>query len=79
MAKMVKAVRMILGLEPFGPTIKKPSNGSPDIEIGDDEPKRKPSLEEIDALEVNPFSVYSIRNWKNRFCLDYYCVLSQQF
>ncbi|WJX21443.1 ribonucleotide reductase (RNR) inhibitor [Trifolium repens] len=51
MAKMVKAVRMILGLEPFGPTIKKPSNGSPDIEIGDDEPKRKPSLEEIDALE----------------------------
>ncbi|CAJ2630778.1 unnamed protein product [Trifolium pratense] len=51
MAKMVKAVRMILGLEPFGPTIKKASNGSPDIEIDDDEPKRKPSLEEIDALE----------------------------
>lgn len=51
MAKMVKAVKMILGLEPFGSTIKKPSNESPDIEIDDDEPKRKPSLEEIDALE----------------------------
>lgn len=51
MAKMVKAVKMILGLEPFGSTTKKPSNDSPDIEIDDDEPKRKPSLEEIDALE----------------------------
>lgn len=51
MAKMVKAVKMILGLEPFGSTMKKPSNDSPDIEIDDDEPKHKPSLEEIDALE----------------------------
>lgn len=51
MAKMVKAVKMILGLEPFGSTTKKPSNDSPDIEIDDDEPKHKPSLEEIDALE----------------------------
>lgn len=51
MAKMVKAVKMILGIEPFGSTTKKPSNDSPDIEIEDDEPKRKPSLEEIDALE----------------------------
>lgn len=60
MAKMVKAVKMILGLEPFGSTTKKPSNDSPDIEIDDDEPKHKPSLEEIDALEVQPFSVLSI-------------------
>lgn len=60
MAKMVKAVKMILGLEPFGSTMKKPSNDSPDIEIDDDEPKHKPSLEEIDALEVQPFSVHSI-------------------
>lgn len=51
MARMVKAVRMILGLESLGPAQKKPSNGSPDIEIDEDEPKRKPSLEEIDALE----------------------------
>ncbi|XP_057422741.1 protein SEEDLING PLASTID DEVELOPMENT 1 [Lotus japonicus] len=51
MAQMVKAVRMILGLESFGPPPKKPLKGSLDIEIEDDEPKRKPSLEEIDALE----------------------------
>lgn len=59
MARMVKAVRMILGLESLGPAQKKPSNGSPDIEIDEDEPKRKPSLEEIDALEVQPLSVCS--------------------
>ncbi|CAK8574115.1 unnamed protein product [Lathyrus sativus] len=51
MARMLKAVKMILGLESFGPMTKKPSNESPDIEIEDEEPKRKPSLEEIDALE----------------------------
>ncbi|XP_019441375.1 PREDICTED: uncharacterized protein ycf45 [Lupinus angustifolius] len=51
MAQMVKALRMILGLESFGPTSKKPFNDSLDVEIDDDEPKRKPSLEEIDALE----------------------------
>lgn len=51
MAQMVKAVRMILGLESFSHTPKKPLNDSLDIEIEDDEPKRKPSLEEIDALE----------------------------
>lgn len=56
MARMLKAVKMILGLESFGPMTKKPSNESPDIEIEDEEPKRKPSLEEIDALEVPPFS-----------------------
>lgn len=62
MARMVKAVRMILGLESFGPTPKKPLelDGSPDIEIEDDEPKRKPSLEEIDALEVQTLSSYLI-------------------
>ncbi|KAI4351487.1 hypothetical protein L6164_005853 [Bauhinia variegata] len=51
MAQMVKAVRMILELESFGPASKKPRNKSLDVEIEDDEPKRKPSLEEIDALE----------------------------
>ncbi|XP_003535732.1 protein SEEDLING PLASTID DEVELOPMENT 1 [Glycine max] len=51
MAQVVKAVRMILGLEFFGPTPKKALNECLDIEIEDDEPKRKPSLEEIDALE----------------------------
>ncbi|KAL2324063.1 hypothetical protein Fmac_023121 [Flemingia macrophylla] len=51
MAQMVKAVRMILGLESFGHTPNKQLNDSLDIEIEDDEPKRKPSLEEIDALE----------------------------
>ncbi|XP_028797820.1 uncharacterized protein ycf45 [Neltuma alba] len=51
MAQMVKAVRMLLGLESFGPTSKKPFSDSLNIEIQDDEPKRKPSLEEIDALE----------------------------
>ncbi|TKY50807.1 ycf45 protein [Spatholobus suberectus] len=51
MAQLVKAVRMILGLESLGPAPKKPSNDCLDIEIEDDEPKRKPSLEEIDALE----------------------------
>lgn len=60
MARMVKAVRMILGLESFGPNPKKPLDGSPDIEIEDDEPKRKPSLEEIDALEVQTLSAYLI-------------------
>ncbi|KAL5735052.1 hypothetical protein ACOSP7_032913 [Xanthoceras sorbifolium] len=51
MAHMVKAVRMILGMESFG-SIPKPSlKNSLDIEIEDDAPKRKPTLEEIDALE----------------------------
>lgn len=51
MAQMVKAVRMILGIESFGSKPKKPLKSSFDIEIEDDAPKRKPSLEEIDALE----------------------------
>lgn len=53
MAQMVKAIRMILGRESFGSKSKqlKRSSSSTDIEIEDDVPKRKPSLEEIDALE----------------------------
>ncbi|CAK9159686.1 unnamed protein product [Ilex paraguariensis] len=51
MAQMVKAVRMILGMDSFGSISKLPLESSSDIEIEDDEPKRKPSLEEIDALE----------------------------
>nr|GEW21692.1 P-loop containing nucleoside triphosphate hydrolases superfamily protein [Tanacetum cinerariifolium] len=53
MAQMVKAIRMILGRESFGSKSKqlKRSSSSEDIEIEDDVPKRKPSLEEIDALE----------------------------
>lgn len=51
MAQMVKAVRMILGIESFGSVSKLPLRNSVDIEIEDDAPKRRPSLEEIDALE----------------------------
>ncbi|KAG5398906.1 hypothetical protein IGI04_020720 [Brassica rapa subsp. trilocularis] len=53
MAQMVKAVRMILGRESFGSapiTIEKKSSVD-DIEINDDAPESKPSLEELDALE----------------------------
>ncbi|KAK9663913.1 hypothetical protein RND81_14G005900 [Saponaria officinalis] len=51
MAQMVKAIRMILGIEAFGPLARLPSKDILDIEIEDDAPKRKPSLEELDALE----------------------------
>ncbi|XP_010552952.1 PREDICTED: uncharacterized protein ycf45 [Tarenaya hassleriana] len=51
MAQMVKAVRMILGRESFGSAVKTPQKYSTDIEIKDDAPDRKPSLEELDALE----------------------------
>ncbi|KAG8390580.1 hypothetical protein BUALT_Bualt01G0098300 [Buddleja alternifolia] len=51
MAQMVKAVRMILGMDAFSSIQKKSKETSLDIEIEDDAPKRKPSLEEIDALE----------------------------
>ncbi|XP_022892612.1 uncharacterized protein ycf45 isoform X2 [Olea europaea var. sylvestris] len=51
MAQMVKAIRMILGMDSFGSLQKQSSKSSLDIEIKDDAPKRKPSLEEIDALE----------------------------
>lgn len=52
MAQMVKAVRMIIGMDSFTYTQKQSRKTSSDIEIEDDAPKRKPSLEEIDALEV---------------------------
>lgn len=57
MAQMVKAVRMILGMESFGSQSKLPQKNSFDIEIEDDAPKRKPTLEEIDALEVQLLSL----------------------
>lgn len=51
MAQMVKALRMILGMESLGSSLQQPPKSSFDIEIEDDAPKRKPTLEEIDALE----------------------------
>ncbi|KAI7752185.1 hypothetical protein M8C21_010867 [Ambrosia artemisiifolia] len=51
MAQMVKAIRMILGRDSFGSKAKQLRKISTDIEIEDDVPRRKPSLEEIDALE----------------------------
>lgn len=52
MAQMVKAIRMILGRDSFGANSKQLKKSCMDIEIEDDVPRRKPSLEEIDALEV---------------------------
>lgn len=60
MAQMVKAVRMILGMESLGSISKKTLKGSFDVEIEDDAPKRKPTLEEIDALEVQLLSFFCI-------------------
>ncbi|XVE99237.1 hypothetical protein REPUB_Repub03eG0180400 [Reevesia pubescens] len=51
MAQMVKAVRMILERESYGSRSKHPNKSSFDIEIEDDAPEGKPTLEEIDALE----------------------------
>ncbi|KAK4480364.1 hypothetical protein RD792_013436 [Penstemon davidsonii] len=51
MAQMVKAVHMILDMNSFSTKQKQSNITSSDIEIEDDAPKRKPSLEEIDALE----------------------------
>ncbi|CAK7325387.1 unnamed protein product [Dovyalis caffra] len=51
MAQMVKALRMIVGMESLGSSLKQPLKSSFDIETEDDAPKRKPTLEEIDALE----------------------------
>ncbi|KAK2976336.1 hypothetical protein RJ640_014167 [Escallonia rubra] len=48
MAQMVKAVRMILGMTSRS---KQPLQSPFDFEIKDDAPQRKPSIEEIDALE----------------------------
>lgn len=55
MAQMVKALRMILGMDNFGSKSNQPSKKSFDFEIEDDAPKSKSSLEEIDALEVHYF------------------------
>ncbi|XP_042383236.1 protein SEEDLING PLASTID DEVELOPMENT 1-like isoform X2 [Zingiber officinale] len=51
MAQMVKAVKMILGINSFGSRPNETSTFTDDIEVEDDAPKRKPTLEEIDALE----------------------------
>ncbi|XP_027159414.1 uncharacterized protein ycf45 [Coffea eugenioides] len=51
MAQMVKAIRMILGMDYLGSSTKQLVKDTLDIEVEDDAPKRKPSLEEIDALE----------------------------
>ncbi|XP_071713814.1 protein SEEDLING PLASTID DEVELOPMENT 1-like [Rutidosis leptorrhynchoides] len=51
MAQMVKAIRMILGRDSFGAKSRQLGKSCTDIEIEDDVPRRKPSLEEIDALE----------------------------
>lgn len=54
MAQMVKAIRMIIKIDSTARSEKPPK--TPDIVIEDDAPKRKPSLEEIDALEVISFA-----------------------
>ncbi|KAI4385747.1 hypothetical protein MLD38_003740 [Melastoma candidum] len=51
MAQMVKALRMILGRGTKRSAQKQTEEMYDDIEVEDDAPKRKPSLEEIDALE----------------------------
>ncbi|EMS50223.1 Uncharacterized protein ycf45 [Triticum urartu] len=52
MAQIVKAVKMIVGRDKLdAPSRKQPKVLEGEIEIEDDAPKRKPSLEEIDALE----------------------------
>ncbi|KAG6404623.1 hypothetical protein SASPL_136874 [Salvia splendens] len=51
MAQMVKAIRMILEMDSFTFTRKQSGSTSSDIEVEHDAPKRRPSLEEIDALE----------------------------
>ncbi|KAL8166595.1 hypothetical protein V2J09_008094 [Rumex salicifolius] len=51
MAQMVKAIPMIIGKQSPGSKHKLTSKDNLDIEIGSDAPTRKPSLEELDALE----------------------------
>ncbi|XP_008796622.1 protein SEEDLING PLASTID DEVELOPMENT 1 [Phoenix dactylifera] len=52
MAQIVKAVKMILGMDTIGSLSNASVNHmARDIEIEDDAPTRKPSLEEMDALE----------------------------
>jgi hypothetical protein len=57
MAQIVKAIRMIVGRDNTSSS-KQPEVMEGEIEIEDDAPKRKPSLEEIDALEVITFTTY---------------------
>lgn len=64
MAQLVKAVRMILEMESVGLVSKPLLRNSLNIEIEDDAPKRKPSLEEIDALEVRIISHLTISHYK---------------
>uniref|UniRef100_J3MJ38 AAA+ ATPase domain-containing protein n=2 Tax=Oryza brachyantha TaxID=4533 RepID=J3MJ38_ORYBR len=51
MAQIVKAVRMIVGRDKLSAPARKQPKVVGEIVIEDDAPKRKPSLEEIDALE----------------------------
>ncbi|GAB4854994.1 ribonucleotide reductase (RNR) inhibitor [Ancistrocladus abbreviatus] len=51
MAQMVRAIRMILGIESFSSKKKELYGDVLDVEIEDDAPNRKPSVEELDALE----------------------------
>lgn len=44
---------MILRMESYSYSWKQPVKNYVDVEIEDDAPTRKPSIEEIDALEVN--------------------------
>ena len=53
MVQIVKAEKMIVGRDKLNaPSRKQPKVLEEEIEIQDDAPNRKPSLEEIDALEV---------------------------
>lgn len=52
MAQIVKAIRMIVGRDNRSSSKEHKVIMEGEIEIEDDAPIRKPSLEEIDALEV---------------------------
>ena len=55
MAQKVEAIRMILGMEHFSSAVKHPPKDDLDIESEDDEREMKPSLEDLDSLEVSNF------------------------
>lgn len=64
MAQIVKAVKMIVGRDKLdAPSRKQPKVLEGEIEIEDDAPKRKPSLEEIDALEVISSLLYFVKQY----------------
>uniref|UniRef100_M8CCF3 AAA+ ATPase domain-containing protein n=1 Tax=Aegilops tauschii TaxID=37682 RepID=M8CCF3_AEGTA len=77
MAQIVKAVKMIVGRDKLdAPSRKQPKVLEGEIEIEDDAPKRKPSLEEIDALEINHGScitaiLYSATIQEARLAIEY--------